>query len=369
MFTLIEHGEVYAPEPCGVQSVLLAGDKIVKIGAVDGAKLAALDLPCEIVDAAGCLVTPGLIDPHEHLIGAGGEEGFASRTAEVPLSQLLQNGITTAIGCLGTDTATRHLSSLLGKVRQLHAGGLTAYMYTGGFQVPPPTLTGSVMDDLVLIDKAIGLGEIAISDTRSVEPTLDELARFVSLTVLGGMVGGKAGVVHFHVGPGKARLSLLNDLLDKHEIAPQTLYPTHCNRTQALLDDAIAFAKRGAYVDIDTTEENLADGLRYYRDHGGPLDRLTVSSDAHAIGNTLKLYEQFTVSVRDHKLALDWVLPLFTRNTAAVLKLPAKGALRAQQDADVLVLRKDSLDLVRVFARGRQMLKDGQVVVQSENES
>src|SRR5689334_23705184 len=173
MFTLIEHGEVYAPESRGVQPVLLAGDKIVKIGAVDGAKLAALELPCEIVDAAGCLVTPGLIDPHEHVIGAGGEEGFASRTTEVPLSQLLKNGITTAIGCLGTDTTTRHLSSLLGKVRQLEADGLTAYMYTGGFQVPPPTLTGSVMDDLVLIDKIIGVGEIAISDTRSVAPTLD----------------------------------------------------------------------------------------------------------------------------------------------------------------------------------------------------
>lgn len=65
MFTLIEQGTVFAPEPRGGQAVLLVGEQIVKMGEVDGVNLAALDLPCELVDVTGYLAIPGLIDPHE----------------------------------------------------------------------------------------------------------------------------------------------------------------------------------------------------------------------------------------------------------------------------------------------------------------
>src|SRR5918912_4134002 len=79
MLTLIEHGDVYGPEPAGVQSLLLCGETIVKIGSINAAVLASLDVPCAIIDANGCFVTPGFIDPHQHLIGAAGEHGFFSR--------------------------------------------------------------------------------------------------------------------------------------------------------------------------------------------------------------------------------------------------------------------------------------------------
>src|SRR5215212_10122092 len=121
MFTLIEHGKIYAPEPLGIQSLLLVGGHVARIGAIDPGAVRALNLPCTVVDAAGALVMPGFIDPHEHLIGAGGEQGFASRQPEVSMAELIRAGITTAIGCLGTDTVTRHLTSLLARVRQLAA--------------------------------------------------------------------------------------------------------------------------------------------------------------------------------------------------------------------------------------------------------
>lgn len=363
VFTLIEGGEVYAPEPLGVQTVLLANERIVKVGAVDGHKLAALDLPVLTLDARGCVVTPGLIDPHEHLIGAGGEEGFATRTPEVPLRQLVSAGITTVVGLLGTDTTTRSLAGLLGRVRQLETEGLTAYMYTGGFRLPTPTLTTSVMDDLIWIDKVIGVGELAIADERAAAPTVLDLAKLVSDALLGGLVGGKAGLVHFHTGPGKSRLRLLHTLLDEHDLPAGHLYPAHCNRSEALLDDAIALARRGAWVDIDTTEAGLARWLRYYWEHGGPVDRLTVSSDAHAIGSTLRLYDEFRACVRDEGLALEQVLPYFTQNTAQVLQLPAKGGIQPGRDGDLLILDKTTLDLVHVVARGRHLLRDGQVIV------
>ena len=366
MFTLIEHGEVYTPEPRGVQAVLLANETIVKIGAVDARKLAALDLPCVTIDAAGCVVVPGFVDPHAHLIGAGGEQGFASRNAEVSLGELLQAGITTVVGLLGTDTVTRHLTTLLGKARQLTAEGITAYLYTGGFQVPTPTITGSVMDDLILIDRVLGVGEIAISDQRAVAPSLEELAKLVSAAFIGGMVGGKAGVTHFHTGPGKERLRLLHRLLDEHEIAPECLYPTHIGRSEALMDDAIALAKRGAFVDIDTVERDLSKWLLYYWEHGGPRDRLTISSDAHTRGHNLYLYNQFVAVARDARQPLAHVLPCFTHNPAGALRLDRKGRLAVGADGDVLVLRQDSLEIVHLIARGRHLVRDGQTLVERQ---
>jgi beta-aspartyl-dipeptidase (metallo-type) len=62
------------------------------------------------------------------------------------------------------------------------------------------------------------------------------------------------------------------------------------------------------------------------------------------------------------------VLPLFTMNTARVLKLNNKGSLQEGKDADVLVLDSDSLELVHVFARGRQLVSDGRMAEKSEQE-
>jgi len=366
VFTLIENGELYTPEVRGKESVWLVGDKVARVGTVDAQRLAKLDVPCEVIDASGCVVTPGFIDPHEHLAGAGGEQGFGSRTPEVDLEQLVQAGITTVVGLLGTDTTTRHLTSLLAKCRQLEAEGVTTYMYTGGFRLPTPTITASVMDDIVIVDKIIGVGEIAIADTRSLEPTVQELARVVSSAMVGGTLAGKAGVTHFHVGPSKQRLALLHELLERYDIEPKTLYPTHCERSTELMDEAIALAKRGAYVDIDTIEGDTGEWLTYYRDHDGPLDRLTVSSDAHAQGTTLRLYEQFVACVHDYDLPVEEVLPHFTHNTAQALTLTKKGGLEAGQAGDVLVMDRDSLELRHVIARGRVLMRDGVVVKPAE---
>src|SRR6478735_5087838 len=57
----------------------------------------------------------------------------------------------------------------------LREEGLGAYGYSGGYHVPPATLTGSVRGDLVFIEALIGVGEVAISDHRSSQPTCDEL--------------------------------------------------------------------------------------------------------------------------------------------------------------------------------------------------
>ena len=131
------------------------------------------------------------------------------------------------------------------------------------------------------------------------------------------------------------------------------------------MDEAIDFAKRGVFVDIDTAAEDLAKWLEYYLQHGGDPGQLTVSSDADS-SSPRTLYEQVCKSVVEHGIPLERVLPFVTSNTARVLKLKSKGRLEPRMDADVVVLRAGSLDIAHVIAKGRPMVRDGDVVVREK---
>jgi beta-aspartyl-dipeptidase (metallo-type) len=317
-----------------------------------------------VIDASGCIVMPGLIDPHAHLVGAGGEDGFGSRMPEISFEQLIDAGVTTVVGLLGTDTVTREPRCLLAKVNQLDEEGITPYMYTGGFELPPRTITSSALDDVVLIDKVIGTGEIAISDSRWIDPPLEDLAYVVAQTALGGKMARKAGVTHFHVGGSPKRLSLLRTLLETYEIEPSNIYTTHITRSEALMEDAIQLARQGIFVDMDSVEENIRECLQYYLDHGGAPEQVTVSSDAHTPGGSpAKFFRQFTSCLQ--AFPVERVLPCFSGNAARALKLNSKGRLGEGCDGDVLVLRQGTYELVHLFARGRHVIQDGQHKVES----
>ncbi|HEY0546500.1 MAG TPA: beta-aspartyl-peptidase [Pyrinomonadaceae bacterium] len=362
MLTLIENGEIYAPEPQGRSDLLLVGDRIAKVGEIDRRAVEALGLEVAVIDATDCLVTPGIIDPHEHLTGGSGEQGFSTQTPEIFLNELVSAGITTVAGCLGVDTTTKTMPGLLARAKGLHEEGLTAYIYTGGYNVPPTTLTGSVRQDILFINEVIGAGEIALSDLRATEPEAHELARLVSEAYIGGMLSGKAGITHFHVGDGRGRLELLRRLLDEYEVEPAWLYPTHVERSAALMEEAVELTRRGVTIDIDTVEEDLAKWLGFYLDRGGDAARLTASSDA-SISSPRTLYAQVRDCIINGRFAVGLALRLVTSNTARVLKLDSKGSLVAGKDADVLVIRKDSFELRDVIAGGRRLMIDGEVVV------
>ncbi|SFB02432.1 beta-aspartyl-dipeptidase (metallo-type) [Lentibacillus halodurans] len=377
MITIIKNADIYAPKPVGQTSVLLINQKIAKIGNVDERAIERLGIEYKIIDAEGSIAVPGFIDPHVHLIGGGGEGGFATRTPEIQLSDIVKSGITTVVGLLGTDGTTRHMTSLLAKARGLEEEGMSAFIYTGNYAVPTTTITSNVKDDIILIDKIIGTGEIAISDSRSGQPSLHELAKLVAETRVGGMLSGKAGVTHFHTGPGKAYLSLLHQLLKDYDIPPSQLYATHITRSQELFDDAICLANKGGYVDI-TADDRTGEWITYYRKNGGNMQHLTLSSDGNGslpkfnelgnllgfdVASTQTLYQQVIAAVKDHGIPLEEVLPLVTANTATVLKMTNKGRIQESNDADVLILDKESLAIQHVFAKGRHMFKNEKLLV------
>jgi beta-aspartyl-dipeptidase (metallo-type) len=247
-------------------------------------------------------------------------------------------------------------------VKGLKEEGLSAFMWTGGYNVPPTTVMASIREDMLFIDEIVGAGEVAIADARGLCPQAPELAKLVLDTHVGGLLSGKAGVTHFHVGEHDQRLKRLRELLEgDFAVEAWMLYPTHVERTEALMDEAIALTRQGGQVDVDVVERDLAKWLRYYLDHGGDPARLTASSDSGANAPS-SLYEQICGCVVHHRMPLERVLPIVTANTASVLKLKQKGALAPGKDADALVMRRDSLDIVHVWARGQRLVDDGRLV-------
>ena len=365
MLLLIENGELYDPIPRGPQSILIANDRIEKVGRVDRRVLDALGAEHGVIDATDCVVVPGFIDPHQHLLGGSGEGSLALQSPEIFLREIVRAGITSVVGTLGVDTTMKTIAGLLARVKALEEEGISAWLWTGGYNVPPTTVMGSIREDMLFVDEVVGAGEIAISDERGLNQSSQELAKLVRDTHVGGLLSGKAGVTHLHVGEEETRLEPLREIIATFQVKPEWLYPTHVQRNSRLLREAIDLANAGAHVDMDVVNKDLAKWLDYYIENGGPLDRLTVSSDTDSSTPDL-YYEQLCGLVVKHGYTLDFVLPLVTTNPATVLKLDKKGALEPGKDADLVILSRDSLEIRDVIARGKHMVADGVPVVREK---
>lgn len=386
-FTLLQQGNVYAPEPSGMKDILVCEEKIV---AIEDHIDAGLFPDCTVYDLRGKIVCPGLIDQHVHLIGGGGEAGPHSRTPEAQLSRLVSAGITTVVGLLGTDSLTRHPESLLAKVCALNTEGITAYMLTGAYAVPSPTITGSIQKDIAYIAPVIGL-KTAISDHRSSAPSTDELCRMASQARVGGLLGAKAGITVFHMGNSRSALEPIEAILEHSDIPITKLLPTHVNRQMNLFKHAVDFAKKGGYMDITSgiSPQGEADkaikpskAIKMALEQGVALERITMSSDGQGsqpvfnaqgqlIGIKVAGFDSLLSEIRDlvqqENLPLQDAIRPVTATVAALLQID-RGHLQTGKVADILVLDA-SLDLQMVFAKGRCMVKDGKACVKGMFES
>ncbi|MBS0395342.1 MAG: beta-aspartyl-peptidase [Proteobacteria bacterium] len=381
---LIQNADVYAPRALGRQSLLLGGGRILWMGpdAQRPVLPPALAAVCEVLDLDGQRLIPGLVDAHVHVTGGGGEAGFRTRVPPVPLSRFTAAGVTTVVGLLGTDDVTRGPRELVATLYALREEGLTAYGWLGGYHLPPATLTGGVRSDLVLIEPFLGIGEVALSDHRSSQPTLEEILRLAADAHVAGLMTGKAGVLHLHLGDGPRGLELVRAALCASELPARVFHPTHVNRRRALFEEAVALARQGCTIDLtafpvaaDEDAYPAAEALARYLGSGAPPGHVTVSSDAGGclpcfdadgrvtrmdVGSSGALLATLAETLAGG-VALSEALPAFTSNPARLLRLAAKGAIAVGADADLVAL--DAAGSARcVIVRGELHVRDGAVV-------
>ena len=381
---LIRSAEVYAPEPLGRKDVLIGFGKILKIGDRLAEEYGGLEV--EVLDADGCILTPSFVDQHVHVIGAGGEAGFFSRTPEMQVSAIVRHGITTVVGLHGTDGTARNIEALYAKVCALEQEGITARMLTGSFEMPSATLTGSVRRDMIFIDKVIG-AKTAVSDRRSSQPSRSDIEKLLAQAYTGGLVSGKRGYTHFHMGVGRRRLDMLADIIRETEIPPYLIIPTHVNRDEALFVQAMELAKMGAVIDItsgiapeygfDGTIKP-SDAIRRCLENGVDIRNVTMSSDANGsmavydaegrfVGLCVTTVETMHKEFRDLALTKDMPLetalrPVTSSPAAAIGMYPAKGCVREGSDADLIIMDKD-LSILKVFAMGKLAADGGEALL------
>ena len=379
---LIKNATIYAPNPIGKKDILICEENIIYIS--DNINVPKKDFPMvEVLDASKLIAVPGLIDLHVHIIGGGGEAGFTSRAPELMLSQLTTCGVTTCVGLLGTDGTTRNMANLIAKARSLELEGISTYVWTGSYQVPTRTITDSARGDIILVDKIIGIGEIAISDHRASHPSEQDLAHLASEARLGGMLSGKCGVLHVHLGDGKEGMKPIISLINNTDIPFDNILPTHINRNPLVFKQGEKYALDGGFIDITTGIKPEGDNAIYpakaYKEmleSGVSPEHVTMSSDA---GGSLPIFDKdgklIKLGIGTPKTNIECVrecvmegLPLetallpLTSNPAKILKLRNKGKIDVGFNADILLLDKD-LEINTVISKGNVMVSDYKVKV------
>ncbi|MFD2164905.1 beta-aspartyl-peptidase [Thalassotalea euphylliae] len=382
---LFKQAEVYSPQYLGTKDVLIAGTKILKI-ADELTSFYRDDI--EVIDCQGKILCPGFVDSLVHITGGGGEGGYSTRTPEMSIEEAIVGGVTTLVGVLGTDSITRSLENLLAKSYALEEQGLNVYCHTGSYHLPAVNITGSVTKDIMLIDKFIGVGEVAIADHRGSQLTVNELAKVASEARVGGMLANKSGIVSIHVGDSEEGVSLIQQVAEETDIPVTQFYPTHMNRSAELLEQGISLAKAGGYIDFTTStnEQILASGevsaahaMAIALDKGVPVSQITMSSDGNAslplfddagklvdlqVGKVASLHESVVEAILEHNVSIAEAIASVTQSPADILNLK-KGRIVEGVDADLNVLRADSFAVEDVYSKGAELMKAGKVVITS----
>ena len=372
---LIKQASIYSPEPLGAADVLISDGRIMAIAdSIPAPEIPGVAL--EVIQADGMLLTPGLIDSLVHVTGGGGEGGFGGRTTPLQAQQALAAGVTTVIGCLGTDAVTRSHVDLVATARSLESSGLGCFCLTGSYALPATTVTGSIESDLVLIPEIIGLGEVALADHRGSQITWQELARASAECRRGAMLAGKRGTVLLHLGDGRQPLKLLREVLEHTELPGNQFLPTHCNRGPAAFEDALAFGAEGGNLDFTTStteplleagEVPAAQALAIALDKGVSPKRLSLSSDAQAslpaFGMDQELNDTEVASIgslwastRDavvrFGVPIETALAAVTSNPARIFGLDGRGGIEKGWRADLMLLDPEMLTPALVITDG-----------------
>jgi len=376
MFVLIKNAYVFAPEDLGQKDVLICNSKIIKVA--DHIDFSWDDDDFSVIDASGQSLVPGFIDQHVHIIGGGGEDGFASLIREIQMTDCVKYGVTTVVGVLGTDCQAKHVETLVARAKALKEQGMTAYCLTGSYSYPSITLTGSVAKDMAFIDEIIGV-KIAIAEHRASEITQEELTRLATQVRTTSFLTHKPGVVHMHTGRGKKQYSDVLKIVEESDIPITQFRPTHVNIDS---ESTIEFGKAGGYLDFTSGHQTAASAahLKKALDQF-PLEQITLSSDSNGsfpkwsedrrrivamgVGSMDTLWDTIRHLVQDQGVDLGTAVSIITKNVADALMLyPNKGCICKDADADMVLLDSD-LNITNVLALGKVMVRDGQLVAKN----
>jgi beta-aspartyl-dipeptidase (metallo-type) len=378
---LIKNTELFAPCAMGRCDILTGGGKILAVE--KSIQAGMLPGEIEIIDAGGLVAVPGFVDGHQHFTGGGGEGGFHTRTPEMQLSMNTANGVTTAVGLLGTDSLTRSVESLYAKTQSFNAEGITAFMLTGAYWYPSPSITGSAARDLVYLQPVIGV-KLAISDIRGPHIEARDLAMLASEIRVAALVANKPGIITVHTGIKPEGLDLIFEIVQKHGVRPDMFVPTHINRKNPkLMDQALEMARQGAVIDAtccssqpseDSVHLSAADFAAMANDQG-LFDQVSFSSDAGGslpvwdkdksrilsmgIGTPDSLIFELSRLVNQKGMSLEKALCPLTTTPARIYGLKGiKGELKVGADADIIVLDTDKMRIEDVMAKGVIMIRN-----------
>lgn len=372
---LIQNAHVFAPEDLGKLDILIAAGKVIYMAP----KIDSHPAVETVLDASGKYLTPGIIDQHVHITGAGGKHGFYSMTPEFTAIDFVSCGTTTVVGLMGTDGVARSIRTLYAKANALDSEGITAYMYTGYYGLDPVHIMADVQEEMVFIDKVLGC-KIAIADIRSSYPTDLDLVRILRQIRVGGMLAGKKGILHVHLGALTSGMDPLFRIVKDYEFPIAHISPTHVGRTKDLFEQAIDFAKLGGIIDITTGASKYTApylSVLYALEKQVPIEKMTFSSDGNAgldkkdeEGKLIGIrrapitenLHQTLLLIKEGNVAPSDAFKIVTTNPATNLGLMQKGRVATYADAD-FCLFDDSWTLQDVIARGKPVMVDGEVTL------
>ncbi|MGZ5032541.1 MAG: amidohydrolase family protein [Usitatibacter sp.] len=303
-----------------------------------------------VIDAAGRIVTPGLVDLHAHTYPYGSAIG-------IPADELVPfQGTTTAVsaGDAGANNFAALRRFIMGSTRtRLYAFVHIANIGLAGFPVAELyNLDYARTEDAARTlaenaDVVLGI-KVRMSENVIAQHGLEPLKRAIKACEMSGVQGAK---VMCHIG-GVQSVALMSDILDT--LRPRDIL-THCysgapnlaNQFTNIVQDgkvlpaARAAKRRGVHFDVGhgggsfdytVAEAAIADGV-------GPD---TISSDMHVFsGNTPGMpYLTWVMSkFLNMGFTLEHVVAMATINSArAIGKLPKLGTLEIGAPGDVTIL-------------------------------
>ncbi|MGF1860962.1 beta-aspartyl-peptidase, partial [Photobacterium profundum] len=216
--------------------------------------------------------------------------------------------------------------------------------------------------------------------------SVEELIRIASEVRVASMLANKPGIIVVHMGNSKETLKLIDQALENSDIPIKHFLPTHVNRNDNLLNDAIKFALKGGSIDLTSGVDpnlgakgavNPSKAIIQALEAGVNLDQLTLSSDGNGSipefddngnmsGMGIAGFDSLLGTIREliaAGLPLEKSWNTVSSNVASRLKLDDRGCLEINQMADLVFLNEADLALTLTIAKGKVLFKQNEYCV------